>query len=138
MRFNSLNARENAARSVAARKQAREQRLANRNGEAAQEPLAAEEQESSNEEFRVRRLSRVRLQQAELDDRIEKQMRRGDAKVIQALAQASRSLCEQEFSLSGRPWPGNRRHAMEQPRSRQVINLAPLPIGVPVTAAPVG
>jgi predicted S18 family serine protease len=84
-----------AARSVAARTEAKAQRLAE--GDFAAQFPQPSGQDASNE-FASRRLERVRAQLERLDDMMEKEK---DANKLERLAAAAHRLAEQEAFLSG-------------------------------------
>ena len=137
MRFTSQNAREMAARSVAARKAAQADRAAN----PASAPLPA--QPTADDGYKATRLTRVRGYLDLLDERLRTVVPRGDPKVIRDLAMASQYLSEQEFALAGRPKPGNRRPAPERKHQAWAepslgSGTAFWPAGEPVSASPCG
>jgi len=102
-----MSARGNAAKALAKIRQAELIAKAN-----AIPTLAPEE------EYRIRRLARVRAQLEKLDDMISKER---DPQKLDRLASAQSRLSAQEFALAGRPMPGSRRPARERPSRRPVV-----------------
>jgi hypothetical protein len=131
MRFDSFNAHEMAARSVAARKAARERRQVNRDREAALESLQAGEQGDGSDQYVAKRLLHVREHLDLLDERLRKAAPKGDSKQIRDISVAVKNLSDMEFDLAGRPKPGNRRHATERPKRRPNYWELPGPISTP-------
>jgi hypothetical protein len=111
-RFTAANARENAAKSHAARQQRRP------NGDLAGETFRQTPQVGPHEaagDYVSRRLARVRAQLDLVDSAIEKAIG-GDSKRLKELTEAQSRLEEQERRLSGRPLPGSRKPAPERVR----------------------
>jgi len=128
-RFTTANAREMAARSVAARKAAE----AERNAKPVFTPLQATA--SAGDDYASTRLTHVREHLNLLDRRILAEVSRGDPKLIRDLAMALQYLSEQEFALAGRPKPGNRKPLPEdKPKRLQVLGpIGPADCGVQPT-----
>jgi hypothetical protein len=126
MRFNSLNAREMAVRSVAARKAA----AAERTPSPATIPLTPGAPPGTDP-YVTERLSRVRGQLDRLDGLMATEK---DPQRIDRLASAQYRLAEQERILSGRPLPGSRRPGREPARHERpaVDNWQPKPVRAPV------
>lgn len=111
-RFTAANARENAAKSHATRRQ----RLAS--GNLAGETFPQTPQVGPHElldSYLSRRLSRVREQLDRLDAML---LTEKDAQKIDRLASAQLRLSEQERILAGRPLPGSRRPKEEPDKSK--------------------
>ncbi len=113
-RFNAANAREMAARSVALRRAAREER-------AAKAALLAEEAENSAD-YPAMRLTRVRKQLNRIDELL---LSEDDPAKLDRLAAASMRLAEQERILAGRPLPGSLKPQAVRSR-RQTQSFEPL------------
>jgi hypothetical protein len=117
-RFTAANARENAAKSHAARRL----RLANGKPAAESFPQTPQvgPQEAANA-YVSARLSRVRVQLDLVDKRITEQAnaKTVDGQVLNWLCSAQERLAEQERILAGRPLPGSRRPASESKRAAQ-------------------
>jgi hypothetical protein len=131
MRFTVENARLHAAKSVLARKAAREKRQANRDRESALSALRAENQGDGNDQYVAKRLLHVREHLDLLDERLRKAAPKGDSKQIRDISVAVKNLSDMEFDLAGRPKPGNRRHATERPKRRPNCWELPEPISTP-------
>jgi hypothetical protein len=97
-RFTAANAREMAARSLAARKAAETERTASRASVSL--PAAAP---AGTDPFIVARLARVRQQLSRLDAMLEKET---DPQKLDRLASPQFRLADQERILAGRPLPG--------------------------------
>jgi hypothetical protein len=100
-RFTAANAKEMAARSIAARKAAEAQRIANLAATPVPVTLPAD-----GDPYVLARLTRVRAQLDRLDDMISREK---DPHFIDRLASAQQRLSEQERILAGRPLPGSQR-----------------------------
>jgi len=114
--FTTANAKEMSARGNAAKvlaKQRREELIATANAIPILPP---------DEDFRIRRLVRVRKQLAKLDDMIEAE---SEPQKLDRLASAQARLAKQEQELAGRPLPGSRRPGKEKP-ARTVANSGPI------------
>ena len=131
-RFTAANARENAAKAHASRRQ----RLASGNSAAETFPQTpqAGPHEATND-YVSRRLARLRTQLNSVDTAIEREVAKSspDGQRLNWLAQAQDRLAEQERLLAGRPLPGSRR-PREERTPAPVVEIAPL---YPIKAAPV-
>jgi len=135
-RFNSANARENAAKAHAARLQ----RLASEAQAAETFPHTSQggPHDAAND-YVLRRLARVRVQLDLVDKRITEQAndKTVDGQVLNWLCAAQERLAEQERVLAGRPLPGSRRPRNDEPRDAQPgAWMVAEPLGVAEPMAP--
>jgi hypothetical protein len=135
MRFTSQNARENAAKSQAAR---RANYLATKEaikGQSVQRPpecaIAAER--PVLDDFSRARLSRVRRQLDRLDNMMEGET---DPQKLDRLASAQAKLAEQERQLAGRPLPGSLRPTGRTVNAGMIESSSPGPGSAAAPSSP--
>lgn len=112
--------RENAAEMARRSTEARLRREREQESKAAEyDALAA----VPEEQFRLKRLQRVRKQLMQIDDMIEQET---DAQTLERLARAQGVLSVQEFALAGRPMPGSLRPKGGSDRAKKPAAIEPL------------
>ena len=76
-----------------------------------------------DEDYRLKRLARVRTQLEKLDDMFDQER---DPQKLDRLASAQARLAKQEQELAGRPLPGSRRPARERPARPSQTTAQPI------------